>query len=147
MKSPIRADVARRLAIGLGLLTAGGYTKQLAAFSAIAALGFLFIRQPRRAVVWGIGFALVGAGIFALITLGTNGHWWTQTIVANVKDFYPDQALGLFRLWLRLHKWLLIPAGLMVFYEFYFDRISIYSLWLITTVVFNAMSAGTWGRW
>ena len=51
-----------RLVIGLGLILAAGYTKQLAAITAIAAGLFLFIRQPRRAVVWGLLAAAVGAG-------------------------------------------------------------------------------------
>ena len=135
----------QRLLIGFALLIAAGYTKQLAAFTALAALVFVFIRNPRRGIVWGVGFAAVGAAIFALITLGTDGHWWTQTIVANVKDFYPDQATGLFRLFLRLHGALLIPAVLMVVYELYFDRLSIYSLWFVSVTAFNAISAGTWG--
>ncbi|MFW5749027.1 MAG: hypothetical protein ACOCYT_05385 [Chloroflexota bacterium] len=135
----------RLLLLGLGLLIAAGYTKQLAAFSAIAALAFLFVRNPRRALVWGIGFALVGGGIFAFLTVATGGHWWTQTIVANVKDFDPNQALGLLRTFVRSHLWLLIPAAVMVGYELYFDRLSIYSLWFVATLVLNANSAGTWG--
>lgn len=135
----------RRLLLGLGLLIAAGYTKQLAAFTAIAALVFLFIRNPRRAIVWGIGFALVGAGIFAGITLATDGHWWTQTIVANVKDFYPEQMRGLLVTFVRTHFWLLVLASLMVVYELYFSRMSIYTIWFVAALVFNAMAAGTWG--
>ncbi len=135
----------KQLLIGFGLLLAAGYTKQLAAFTAIAALIFLFIRNPRRAIAWGIGFGLVGIGIFALLTLSTNGHWWTQTIIANVKDFSPDQATGLLRAYLKMHIWLLIPAILLIVYELYFSRISIYSVWFVVVVVLNAMSAGTWG--
>lgn len=140
-----RARRRRRFALGLGLLIAGGYTKQLAAFTAIAALAFLLVRSPRRGLVWGAGFALVGAAIFAGLTLATGGHWWTQTIVANVKDFYPDQALGLLRLFIRLHWWLLLPAVLMVIYELYFARLSIYSLWFVAVTALNAYAAGTWG--
>ena len=135
----------RQLPIGFGLLLAAGYTKQLAAFTAIAALVFLFIRNPRRAIIWGLGFGLVGVGIFALLTVGTNGHWWTQTIVANVKDFSPDQTIGLLRAYLNMHIWLLIPAGVLILYELYFARISIYSIWFVAVFVLNAVSAGTWG--
>lgn len=134
-----------RLIQGLGLLMLAGYTKQLAAFTAVAALAFLFVRNPRRALIWGAGFTLVGAAVFGIITTATDGHWWTQTITANVKDFYPDQAAGLFRLWLRLHGWLLIPALLLILYELYFARISIYSLWFIATTILSALAAGTWG--
>ncbi len=135
----------QRLALGFGLLLAAGYTKQLAAFTALAAIAFIFIRNPRRAMVWGAGFTVVGAGIFIGLTIGTSGHWWTQTIVANVKDFFPQQAIGLLRVWFVQHAFLIIPASLYVLYEIYFSRISIYSLWFIAVTVFSAMSAGTWG--
>ncbi len=135
----------RVLLAGFALLLFAGYTKQLAAFTAVAALVFLFIRNPRRAIVWGLGFALVGGGIFAFLTLATDGHWWTQTITANVKDFSFDQAIGLFWSFVRSHFWLLIPTGLVILYEVYFDRISIYSLWFVAVFALNAFSAGTWG--
>lgn len=135
----------QRLLLGFTLLICAGYTKQLAAFTAVAALVYLFIRGPRRAIVWGMGFAAVGGGIFLLLTLATNGHWWTQTITANVKDFLPDQAVGLFVLWFRLHGFLIAPALLYCVYEIYFGRISIYSLWFASVTLLNAMAAGTWG--
>lgn len=135
----------RLLLLGFGLLIAGGYTKQLAAFTALGALVFVFIRNPRRGVIWGGGFALVGSAIFLLLTLATDGHWWTQTIVANVKDFNLTQARGLFDVFIDQHFWLLVPAGLVVLYELYLDRLSIYSLWFVATTALNAYAAGTWG--
>ncbi|MCB9452030.1 MAG: hypothetical protein H6672_11360 [Anaerolineaceae bacterium] len=134
----------RMLALGLGLILAAGYTKQLAYATAIAALLFLFIRQPRRAVVWGIGFALVGGAIFLGIDRATNGQWWLQTITANINEFRPDQTIGLFRLWFGLHGFLLIPAALMVIYELYFARLSIYSLWFVMATA-NSILSGKWG--
>ncbi|TVR23062.1 MAG: hypothetical protein EA396_04700 [Anaerolineaceae bacterium] len=142
------ADDKRRrrvLLAGFALLLCAGYTKQLAAFTAISALVFLFIRNPRRAVMWGAGFALVGGGIFLFLTIATGGHWWTQTITANVKDFNFGQAEGLLRTFVRTHFWLLLPAALMVVYEIYFDRLSIYSVWFVAVLGLNAFSAGTWG--
>ncbi len=141
-------DTSRRrryLLLGFALLIAAGYTKQLAAFTAIAALLYTFIHSPRRALVWGIGFALVGGLIFLGLNIATEGNWWVQTITANVKEFNLGQAEGLFRMFINLHFWLLIPAGLMVLYEVYFDRISIYSIWFVVTVGLNGYSAGTWG--
>jgi hypothetical protein len=135
----------RRLLLGFALLLAAGYTKQLAAFTALAAIIFLFIRNPRRALAWGIGFAAVALAIFAALTVLTDGHWWTQTVLANVKDFSLDQARGLFKVFIKMHFWLLIPAGLFVIYETYFDRLSIYSIWFIVTIGLNGYSAGTWG--
>ena len=134
----------RRLALGLGLILAAGFTKQLAYATAIAALAFLFIRQPRRAVVWGAGFALVGGLLFVGINVATQGQWWLQTISANVNDFFPDQAIGLFRLWFSLHGFLLVPAVLLALYEFYFDRLSIYTLWFAAATA-NSILAGKWG--
>jgi len=135
----------RMLLLGFGLMIFGGYTKQLAAFTAIAILLFLFIRNPRRAMIWGFGFAVVGAGIFALLNITTDGHWWTQTITANVKDFLTDQAIGLARLFAHLHLALLIPALLQLVYEVYFDLISVYGIWFVCTLVLSALAAGTWG--
>ncbi len=134
----------RMLALGLGLIIAAGYTKQLAYATAIAAGAFLFIRQPRRAVVWGIGAAVVGAGIFWGINQATAGEWWLQTISANVNQFIPDQTAGLFRLWFGLHGFLIVPAILYVLYELYFNRISIYSLWFIAATA-NSVLSGKWG--
>jgi hypothetical protein len=134
----------RRLILGLALILAAGYTKQLAYATAIAALAFLFIRSPRRGVLYGAGFALVGALIFLWINLSTDGQWWLQTITANVNTFYPHQTVGLFRLWFGLHGFLIVPAVLYLIYEFYFGRISIYSLWFIAATA-NSILAGKWG--
>jgi 4-amino-4-deoxy-L-arabinose transferase-like glycosyltransferase len=141
------ADAGKRrrmLVLGLGLILAAGYTKQLAYATAIAALAFLFIRNPRRAIVWGIGFAVVGVAIFWGINRATNGQWWLQTITANVNEFIPDQTAGLFRLWFALHGFLIVPAVLYVLYELYFSRLSIYSLWFGATLA-NSILSGKWG--
>lgn len=136
----------RRLVIGLGFLMvlAAGYTKQLALATAIAVLVFMFIRQPRRAVIWGMGFALSGVGIFLLLDVLTGGQWRLQTITANVNEFIPDQTVKLFILWFSLHGFLLVPAGLLALYELYFDRLSIYSLWFAAATA-NSILAGKWG--
>jgi 4-amino-4-deoxy-L-arabinose transferase-like glycosyltransferase len=132
------------LALGLGLILAAGYTKQLAYATAIAAGAFLFIRQPRRAITWGIVFAIIGVGIFWWINQSTNGQWWLQTITANVNDFIPDQTAGLFRLWFGLHGFLIVPAVLYGLYELYFSRLSIYTLWFAATLA-NSILSGKWG--
>jgi hypothetical protein len=140
-------DTRRRrriLAIGLGLILAAGYTKQLAYATAIAAGAFLFIRQPRRAVLWGSLFGVMGVGIFWWINRATDGQWWLQTISANVNEFIPNQTAGLFRLWFALHGFLIVPAVLYVLYELYFSRISIYSLWFAAAVA-NSILSGKWG--
>ncbi len=135
----------RQLAIGIALIIAAGYTKQLAAITAIAVLIWLFIRQPKRAFIWGFILAIIGGSIFIWINWATNGEWWRQTIVANVNTFYPDQSIGLFRLWFSLHGFLLVPAAFMVVYELYFDRLSIYSIWFVVSALLGGIGSGTWG--
>lgn len=136
----------RRRAIfaGLALVLAAGYTKQLALATAVAVFAFLFIRQPRRAVVWGLGFALVGGLIFLWMNVATDGQWWLQTITANVNTYYPDQTEGLFRLWFSLHGFLLVPAVLYALYELYFNRLSVYTLWFVAAIGIAFLS-GKWG--
>ncbi|QPC80756.1 hypothetical protein G4Y79_13660 [Phototrophicus methaneseepsis] len=135
----------RYIALAFGFLILAGYTKQLAAITAIAVLMWLFLRSPRQAILWGIRFAVVGFAIFIGLTLATQGEWWRQAIVANVNHFDPIQALGLVKLWFQLHGALLIPAGLLVLYELYIDRLSLYSIWFVATTIFGVIGAGTWG--
>ncbi|MDZ4766887.1 MAG: hypothetical protein SGI73_20295 [Chloroflexota bacterium] len=134
----------RVMLTGLAFILAAGYTKQLAYATAFAAFAFLFIRQPRRAVVWGVGFGMVGVAIFVWINVATHGQWWQQTIAANVNEFIPDQTFGLYRLWFGLHGFLIVPAVLLVVYELYFARLSIYALWFVAAVA-NAALSGKWG--
>lgn len=134
-----------QLAVGFGLILAAGYTKQLAAITAIAAGLFLFIRQPRRAVVWGFLAGVVGAAIFVGMNAATNGEWWRQAILANVNELKIIQTVALFKQWFGLHGFLIIPAVLLVIYEMYWDRISLYALWFIVAAAINGAASGTWG--
>jgi hypothetical protein len=141
------ADARRRrrlLVLGMALLLCAGFTKQLAYATAAAVFLFLLIRQPRRAVLALVGFAAVFGAIFLWLNIATQGQWWLQTISANVNSFIPDQTIGLYRLWFSLHGFLLIPAALVVLYELYFARLSIYSLWFIAAIA-NAALSGKWG--
>jgi hypothetical protein len=141
---PDQRQRRRTLIAGLAFVMAAGYTKQLALASAVAVFVFLFIRQPRRAVVSALVFGAVGVGIFLWMNIATDGQWWLQTIAANVNDFIPDQTFGLYRLWFGLHGFLIVPAALLVLYELYFSRISIYSVWFVAAVA-NAALSGKWG--
>ena len=134
----------RRLLLGLGLLLAAGYTKQLALATAVAALAFLFIRQPRRGLLAAGALALSGGALFLFLTLATDGQWWLHTISANVNRYDPQQALGLLRQWFGLHGFLILPALLLVLHELYFERLSIYSLWFIAALA-TGLLAGKWG--
>jgi hypothetical protein len=133
------------LILALGLLIVAGYTKQLAAITAIAVFAWLFVRNPRRAVISAVSFALVGGAIFAWMTWATDGQWWRQAILANVNQIRFDQVEGLFRLWFGLHGFLIVPAALMVIYELYFDRLSLYSVWFVVATALGGAASGTWG--
>lgn len=135
----------RLLILGAGLIIAAGYTKQLAVVTALAAGVFMFIRQPRRAILWGLASAAAGIAIFAWMTWATDGEWWRQAILANVNEIKILQSLALFQQWFGLHGFLIVPAALVVFYELYFSRISIYSLWVVLAVGINGAASGTWG--
>jgi len=133
------------IAFGFFLLICAGYTKQLAAITAVAVIGWMILQNPRRTILWTIGFGITGGLIFLWLNIASEGQWWIQAIVANVNKFEPFQAFGLFILWFKLHGFLLIPAGLMVAYEMYFDRFSIYSIWFIVSALLGGIGAGTWG--
>ncbi len=135
----------RRIALAMLLLGCAGYTKQLAAISAAAACLWMFLRQPRRGTAWTAVFALAGGAVFAWLFIASDGQWWTQAIVANVNDFLFDQASGLFVLWFKLHGALLIPAALLLLYETYFERLSIYSIWFVFSALLGGVASGTWG--
>jgi len=116
----------------------------LALATALAVIAFLFIRQPRRAIIATAIFGAFGLAIFAWMNWATQGQWWLQTVTANVNAYIADQTIGLFRLWFSLHGFLLVPAVLFVIYELYFDRLSIYSLWFIAATA-NSVLSGKWG--
>jgi hypothetical protein len=135
----------RRVMIaGLLLLLAAGYTKQLALASCVAAFGWLFIRNPRRSLAWGLIFGTVAGALFLWIDLSTGGEWWKNIIAANVNEYYFGQFTGLFRQWLRLHGALIVLAAVLVAYELYFARLSLYSVWWVLAIA-NSVLAGKWG--
>ena len=135
----------RGIALALILLVCAGYTKQLAVFTAVAALLWMFLRAPLRAIRWTVAFAIVGGAFFLWLNITSDGQWWIQAIVANVNDFIPDQTVGLFILWFKLHGFLLVPAILLLIYETYFARLSIYSIWFVAAALLGGVASGTWG--
>ncbi len=140
-------DAPRRrrvMMVGLLLLLAAGYTKQLAVATCIAVFGFLFLRNPRRSVGWGVIFAAVAGAIFLWINVATHGEWWANIIAANVNTFFPQQFVNLFKQWFRLHRVLIGMAGLFAVYELYFARLSLYSIWWVVAVA-DAILSGKWG--
>ncbi|MCI0398050.1 MAG: hypothetical protein L0332_14110 [Chloroflexi bacterium] len=126
------------------LLLLAGYTKQLAYATVAAVFIFLFLRQPRRAILWGIPFAAVAGLIFLAINLATGGQWLVNTVTANLNPFQPDQAVGLFRQWFELHLVLTVAAAAYAVYQLYFERLSAYTIWFVLATL-NSVSAGKWG--
>lgn len=135
----------KRIALALALLIAAGYTKQLAAITALAVLVWMFIHNPRRAILWGTGFVIVGAFIFLWMNWATNGEWWRQAIRANANVINPNQSIGLFVLWFKLHGFLIVPAILYLLYQLYWDRLSLYGVWFVFSALLGGASSGTWG--
>lgn len=134
----------RRMIVGLALLLAAGYTKQLALATCVAVFAWLFLRRPRHALGWGVIFAAVAGGLFLLIHRATDGQWTLHIIAANVNEFMAQQALDLYRQWFRLHAPLIALSALLVLYEVYFTRLSLYSVWWMLAVANSALS-GKWG--
>ena len=140
-------DARRRrwtMVAGLLLLLAAGFTKQLALATCVAVFAFLFVRNPRRSIAWGVIFAGAAGLLFVGINVATRGEWWANIIAANVNEYFPQQFVDLFEQWFRLHYALVILAGLFALYELYFDRLSLYSMWWVLAVANSALS-GKWG--
>ena len=142
---PIATLPRRRLALSFALVIAAGYAKQLALFTAIAMGAYLLLRAPRRAWRWGLASALAGSAIFVAFYLLSGGEWWRQIIISNANRPAIEHAWRLARLWLRVHGWLIAPAALLVCFELYFARLSLYSLWFVCAALFGGISSGGWG--
>ena len=134
----------KQLLVVMLLLLAAGYTKQLAYATVAAVFIFLFLRQPKRAIMWAVPFAAITGLIFLWINIATDGYWFLNTVTANINPFVPGQAEGLFRQWFRLHTVLTVTAVLFAIYQLYFDRLSLYTIWFVVAVA-NSVTAGKWG--
>lgn len=128
----------------MALLLLAGYTKQLAYATVAAVFIFLFLRQPKRAVIWAVPFAGITGLIFFWINWATDGHWLTNTITANFNPFIQEQAIGLYRQWFHIHLVITLIAGAFAFYQLYYERLSAYAVWFIVAAA-NSVTAGTWG--
>lgn len=126
------------------LLLAAGYTKQLAYATVVAVFIFLFLRNPKRAILWAVPFAAVTGLIFVAINYATNGEWMLNTVTANLNPFVPGQAEGLFRQWFRLHTLIITVSVIYAVYQLYATRLSIYAIWFVVATV-NSITAGKWG--
>jgi hypothetical protein len=134
----------RKLIVGLLFLLAAGFTKQLAVVTVAAAFVYLFLRWPRQALAWGLALAVVAGAIFLWINLSTAGQWALNIITANVNTYLFNQFTGLVRQFVGLHGALLLLAIVVVMYELYLDRLSIYAIWFVAATV-DGLLAGKWG--
>ena len=134
----------RYLILGLLMLLCAGYTKQMAVFTVVAALSYVFLRDIKKAIVAGAALAVVAGGIFWLLNVVTEGQWWVNIIQANVNEFDYHQTLFLFGQWFRLHTLFIILAAGYLVYELFWDRLSAYSLWFLFALGAGVLS-GKWG--
>lgn len=126
------------------LLILAGYTKQLAYTTCIAILIWLLLRNPRNALVTVTLLALGAGAIFAFAWILTDGHWWLNIIVSNQNEYIPEQFYGLLRQFINLHWPLLLMSIVIVLYEIYFERISVYSVWFVVSLI-SSIGSGKWG--
>jgi hypothetical protein len=105
---------------------------------------YLFLRWPRQAVAWGLTLAVIAGALFLWINLSTAGQWWLNIITANVNTYLFNQFTGLVRQFVGLHGALLLLALVVVLYELYLDRLSIYAIWFVAATV-DVLLAGKWG--
>jgi hypothetical protein len=125
-------------------LLAAGYTKQLSVATVGAVLFFLFLRAPKKAIVAGIGLAIVAGGIFLLIDLATQHQWFINTMTANANAYDYRQALDLYRQFFTLHFFTVALAIGYSIYQLYWDRLSAYTIWFGFALI-NSALAGKWG--
>ena len=134
----------RNLILGLVMLLCAGYTKQMAVFTVIAALFYIFLRDVKKAILSGVGLAAAVGVIFWLLNAATGGQWWVNTVQANFNEFKYLQTLFFLKQWFSLHAlFVLLAAGYLV-YELLWDRLSIYSLWFFFALGTGLLS-GKWG--
>ncbi len=134
----------RNFILGLLMLLCAGYTKQMAVFTVIAALSYVFLRDVKKAIIAGVALAAVAGVIFWLLNVATDGQWWINTIQANVNEFDYRQTVYLFKQWFRLHTVFVVLATGYLAYELFWDRLSAYSLWFFFALGAGALS-GKWG--
>lgn len=134
----------RNLILGLLMLLCAGYTKQMAVFTVVAALSYVFLRDVKKAILAGVTLAAVAGVIFWLLNVATAGQWWINIIQANVNEFDYRQTIFLFKQWFQLHTIFILLAFAYLAYELFWDRLSAYSLWFLFSLGAGALS-GKWG--
>jgi len=133
-----------RLLLGFALLLVAGYTKQLAYTTCIAVALWVFLRNPRTALIYSIGLGSAAALIFAGALLITDGQWWINIIRSNQNPYITEQFTGLLMQFIRLHWPLLIMSSGIVLADLYTRRLSLYSIWFVVSLA-STVGAGKWG--
>lgn len=134
----------RNIALSMLCLLLAGYTKQLSAATAIAALAFLFLRAPKKSIAAGLGLAAAAGAIFVWMNVATDGQWFVNSITANANAYDYRQALQLYGQFFSLHFVIAALAIGYLVYELYWDRLSAYGVWFGFALA-NAALAGKWG--
>jgi hypothetical protein len=134
----------RNLILGLAMLLCAGYTKQMAVFTVVAALFYVFLRDVKKAVLSGVALAAVAGAIFWLLNVATAGQWWVNTIQANANEFEYLQTLAYARQWFELHTLFALLSAAYLIYELFWARLSAYSLWFFFALGTGLLS-GKWG--
>lgn len=135
---------ARNLIVGVAMLACAGWTKQMALATAVAGFAYLLLRNPRRALVAGVIFAVFNVALFLAVNVATGGQWFVNIIQANVNAYSVEQAVTLYQQWFRLHAVITLLALGYVVYELAVRRVSAYSIWFVAAVI-NSALAGKWG--
>lgn len=134
----------KRLLLAFMMLLLAGYTKQLAYSTCIAVAAWVFLRNPRTALMYSFGLGAVAAVIFGYAMVITEGQWWVNIISSNQNEYITEQFTSLLRLFLNLHWALVLLALIYTLHEVYFRRLSIYVVWFIVSFI-STIGAGKWG--
>jgi hypothetical protein len=137
------------------LLLLAGYTKQLAYATVAAVFLILLLTFPKRAILLALPFGLATLLIFFSIDVATSGHWFRNTVTANLNPTVPGQAAALFKQWFQLHTILIVASVAETLRHFVAQLRSSpsketqplvypYIIWFLVTTA-NSLTAGKWG--
>ncbi|MEL6405903.1 MAG: hypothetical protein AAFR81_16150 [Chloroflexota bacterium] len=132
------------LVVTFAMLLFAGYTKQLAYSTCLAVGIWLFLRNPRMAITYSLGLIAIAGAIFGWAMVVTDGQWWINIISSNQNEYITEQFVGLLTLFVELHWTMLLLALLVAGWEFYFARVSAYSVWFVASLL-STIGAGKWG--
>ncbi len=139
-----RTSEARWIALGLGLLLAGVYTKPVGLDAAAAGVLYLLVRRPAGWALNIAGFVGVGLALHGLLQFASSGRYGEAVFTSNVYPWDFDQALGATRNFLETHGPLLGVAGLGLWAHARSRWPTVWVFYLLAGGV-TALSVGRWG--